>query len=281
MSARVIAVIVNWNGREETLACLASLSRATPAPTHTIVVDNGSHDDSVAAVQAAFPAVEVLALPGNRHFAAGANAGLRRALARDAGYLWLLNNDLTVEARALATLIAAAEESGAGIVGPRVRTPQGLDEVGAWWDFDGGRILPAFAGEAGLEAATLPVDYVWGCAMLIHVSVFRAIGLLDERYVAYFEDADFCMRARKAGFQTVAATGALVWHEGSRSAARRPVWQTWRRAMGRLRFYWTYARPAQRPGLVARTVLREWPLLFAGMARRYRLSAEEDEICPE
>lgn len=281
MSPRVIAVIVNWNGREETLACLASLSRARPGPAHTIVVDNGSGDDSVSAITSAFPAVEVVALPANRHFAAGANAGLRRALALDADYVWLLNNDLTVDARALALLLAAAEEGGAGIAGPRVRTPQGVDEVGAWWDFDGGRILPAFAQRPRAEATTLPVDYVWGCAMLIRAAVFQAIGLLDERYVAYFEDADFCMRARRAGFQTVAATGALVWHEGSRSAARRPFWQTWRRAMGRLRFFWTYARPAKRPGLVARTILCEWPLLFAGMARHRRLSEEDDQICPE
>jgi len=267
--SRVIAVIVNWNGREETLACLASLAASRRPPEQTIVVDNGSADGSVAAIKGAFPAVDVLALPRNHNFAGGANRGLRRALALGADYVWLLNNDVTVAEDALQQLLAAAEGANAGIAGPRVRTPPADDELGAWWDFERGRILPAYAGRQAEAQGIVDVDYVWGCAMLLRSDLLRRVGLLDERYVAYFEDADLCRRAQVAGYRVVATTEALVWHAGSHSADRRPLWQTWRRAVGRLRFYWTHAGRRQRPGLVAWTVCREWPLLLAGMVGRF------------
>jgi GT2 family glycosyltransferase len=270
MRAGVAAVIVNWNGKEDTLACLASLAAAVPQPQVTIVVDNGSTDGSVAAIRRSFPQVTCLALAENHHFAAGANAGLRRALAEEVAFVWLLNNDVVVAADALGRLLAAAEATGAGIVGPRVQTADGREELGAWWDFASGRIVAAYAAALPAGVTRLPVDYVWGCALLARAETLQVTGLLDERYVAYFEDADLCLRAQRAGYEVVAATDAVVWHGGSRTARRRPWWQLWRRAHGRLRFFWYHATWSQRPRLVAQTVLREWPLLALGTWRGRR-----------
>lgn len=277
MTIEVVAVVVNWNDREATLACLESLCGSAPLRPTIILVDNGSSDGTVTSVEDAFPQVEIVALPANRHFAAGANAGLRRGLQLGADYLWLLNNDVTVAPDALAEMVRLAQaDPGVGVVGPRVRTPAGTDEMGAWWDLTAARITPAFTRHVPPGATTLTVDYIWGCAMLVRASVLRHVGLLDERYIAYFEDADFCLRAARAGYRVVASTNSLIWHAGSLTASRRPLWQTWRRAVGRMRFFWRYGRASHRPMLVARTIVREWPLLVAGMVRRHYNSHQEE-----
>jgi GT2 family glycosyltransferase len=143
MCTRVIAVVVNWNNKQDTLACLASLARCEPLRPEVILVDNGSTDDTVASVQSAWADVELVALPANLHFAAGANAGLQRALARQANYVWLLNNDVTVAPDALAEMIGVAEsDPSLGIVGARLEHPGRLPRVvvGARCDFRTGTI---------------------------------------------------------------------------------------------------------------------------------------------
>lgn len=276
----VCSVVLTWNGLADTLACLESLAAAShPFGAHRVIlVDNASTDGTVEAVRARFPAVDVIANARNLGYAVGCNVGMRAALddgARDAAdYVWLLNNDVTVAPEALAEMVRVAERDGrVGVVGPRVRTPQGVDELGAWVDFSDARIIPASGQDALPDGERLPVDYVWGCAMLIRARVLREIGLFDERFVAYFEDADLCWRAHCAGYAVTAALNAVVWHAGARAADRRPLWQLWRRAMGRLRFFWKHAPRGQRWGALAKTVLREWPLLLAGTWLRYRKRA--------
>jgi GT2 family glycosyltransferase len=267
----IISVVLSWNGREDTLACLQSLDDVRYAGGHQVLlVDNASTDDTVEAVRTRFPEVRVIVNPRNLGYAAGCNVGGRAALNAGADYVWLLNNDVTVEADALGEMVRLAEDDRrVGVVGPRVRTPTGVDELGAWWDFSRARVVPALGRDAPPDADRLYVDYVWGCAMLLSAPLLWEVGLFDERYVAYFEDADLCWRARARGYIVVAAPSARVRHAGSQAADRRPLWQTWRRAMSRLRFFWAHALPSQRPAVVAHTVLREWPLLVAGMLVHY------------
>ncbi len=258
-AARVIAVVVNWNSRDDTLACLRALARGTPAPD-VIVVDNASRDGSVLAVRQACPAVEVIAHARNFHFARGANAGLRRAFERGADYAWLLNPDALPAPDALAEMLRVAEsDPRVGIVGARLVHPAPHPRsrrgervvVGANCDFATGAIDEPLAPEdPGLDR--LDVDYVWGCAMLIRAELARQVGLLDERLVAYFEDADLCLRARAArpGWKTVTALRATVTHLGSRAADRAFAQQMWLRGRNWLWCYWRHAPPRLRPRLL-------------------------------
>jgi hypothetical protein len=249
----VVAVIVSWNSRDDVLACLASLGRSEPAPPAVILVDNGSADGTVAAVRQAFPDVSVIAHPTNLHFARGANAGLRAGLERRPDYLWLLNPDVTVAPGALAEMIRVAESDPAvGVVGARLVHPGRAPRVvvGAGCDFRTGAIVEPDP-PPGPDLDRLEVDYVWGCAMLIRAETARQVGLLDEGYVAYFEDADFCLRARRAGWRTATALRAVVHHFGSKSANRVFVRQMWLRGRNWLRCYWRHAPPSDRPRLLA------------------------------
>lgn len=247
----VTAVVVNWNGCQDTLACLCSLQSSRPDRPAIILVDNASLDGSVAAVQQAFPEVEIVCLPENVHFARGANAGLERGLALGASYLWLLNNDVLVAPEALAEMIRVSEsDGGIGVVGARLVhpfDPPGVI-VGANCDFASGAILePAVPVDENADRVL--VDYVWGCAMLIKADVLRQVGLLDGSYEAYFEDTDFCLRARQHGWQTVTALGAVVEHAGSKSANRVFLRQMWLRGRNWWRCFRRYAPAGDRTRL--------------------------------
>ncbi|MCZ7545226.1 MAG: glycosyltransferase family 2 protein [Anaerolineae bacterium] len=268
----VFSVVLTWNNLGETIACLESLQRTAydAGRHHVILVDNASSDGTVDRVRAQFPAVRVIANRRNLGYAAGCNVGIGAALDAGADYVWLLNNDARAAPDALREMVRIAESDPTiGIVGPRVRTRAGVDELGAWVDLAGARVRVAGADDPPLGADRFAVDYVWGCAMLVAARVFDRVGGFDERFVAYFEDTDLCWRAQRAGFQVVAAPAALVWHGGARSADRRPLWQLWRRAMGRLRFFWKHTRGRARAGAAARTIGREWPLLAAGTVLRH------------
>ncbi|MDX1614567.1 MAG: glycosyltransferase family 2 protein [Candidatus Promineifilaceae bacterium] len=247
----VAAVVVNWNGREETLACLASLVESRGVRLMVVVVDNGSTDGSVTAIQARYPTVEVIALPSNRHFAAGANVGLRHGLAQGADYLWLLNNDVLLDPDALAEKVRIAEsDSRIGIIGARLvhpTNPPGVI-VGANCDLRTGAIIEP-APPTGPRQNRLAVDYVWGCAMLIRAAVLIEVGFFDERLVAYFEDTDMCLRAARHGWQTTTALKATVHHVGSRSANRRFLQQMFLRGRNWWRVYWRHAPARDRKRL--------------------------------
>ncbi len=89
-------IIVNWNGKADTLACLASLRKVSYQPRHILIVDNASTDGSVEAIRAQFPEVEVLVNERNERFARANNQGMKKALAAGADFVLLLNNDTEV-----------------------------------------------------------------------------------------------------------------------------------------------------------------------------------------
>lgn len=247
----VAAVVVNWNGRQDTLACLDSVCRSRPERPTVILVDNGSTDGSVAAVRRAFPLVEIICLPKNLHFARGANAGLERGITSGAEFLWLLNNDTLVSPDALAEMLRIANaDARIGVVGSKLihpRNPPGVI-VGANCDFSTGAIIePAPPDDE--TADRMFVDYVWGCSMLVKAELLRQIGLFDAGFCAYFEDTDFCLRARQHDWLTATALRAIIHHAGSRSADQAFLSQMWLRGRNWLRCYRRHAPLAKRAKL--------------------------------
>lgn len=210
---RFVAVVVSWNGREDTLAALESL-RGIDA----VVVDNGSVDGSADAVAAAFPDVELIRAGVNLGFAGGNNAGIRRALDRGADWVLLVNNDATVGSGIVEALTAAAESRpDAGVLACKVL----FDGSGRIWyagaGFDSylGRSRHERFGRADGPDTLRDTVRATGAGMAVSRAAIGAAGLLDEELFLYAEDLEWCLRIREAGFAVVYVPDACVFHRVS------------------------------------------------------------------
>lgn len=221
---RVAVVVLTWNGKALTLACVESLLSLEYDAADIIVVDNGSTDGTAEAVRRTYgDRVTIVENPGNLGFSRGNNIGIRRALERGADLVLLLNNDTTVDpalVRCLVGVIRSADEIG--IVGPKIYYASPPDRI--WFaggEISLGRGVSRHIGirekDRGQHDAVRDVHYVTGCALMAKREVFDAIGDLDPVFAAYYEDADFCMRARRAGFRVVYVPSGKVWHKISAS----------------------------------------------------------------
>ncbi len=217
-------IIVNWNGRDDTLACLASLKKITYRNYKIILIDNASTDGSVEAIRRDFPEVEIIENSENRRFAAANNQGIERALAAGAELVLLLNNDTEVAPDFLDEMVHAARSNPEiGMVGPKIFYY--YDRQRIW--FAGGEISlwkgrTAHRGLRRLDGdewnTPCETDYITGCALLVTRGCIQKTGMLDESYFIYSEDADWCMRARRAGFKCWFVPTAHVWHKISASS---------------------------------------------------------------
>lgn len=216
---KLVAVVLSWNRREDTLACLESL-----AGVETVCVDNDSEDGSADAVAKRFPAVELLRNEENTGYAAGNNAGIRRALERGADWVWLVNNDVVVDPAAAGALLAGARaRPDAGVLACKVYFADPPDHL---W-YAGGRfdLLLGYSGrqdgygqrDDGRFDTLRDVERATGAAMAVSRAAVERAGPLDEELFAYVEDVEWCLRIRKAGFGVVFVPGARVWHRVSAS----------------------------------------------------------------
>ena len=217
-------IVLSWNGRKDTLACLASLAALRNGDTEVVVVDNGSTDGSVDAVRAAHPEVHLVENGRNLGFAGGNNAGLRYAFEHGGQWAVLVNNDAVLAPDAVERLRhAAAEHPAAGMLAGKVFFDEPPDRI---W-FAGQRFWPAF-GYSGRPRGygrrdgpryrrPYRTDRAAGAFMAASRRVVDAVGLLDEDLFAYVEDVDWCCRARAAGFEIWFVPDALAWHRVSAS----------------------------------------------------------------
>lgn len=217
----VSVVVVTWNGRHHLAACLEAVARQTGVATETIVVDNGSIDGSVGYLREAFPWVRVVALPENRGFAGGNNAGVAVATGR---YVALLNNDTVADPGCLRALVDAVDEArGTALVTARIvymHDPARIDSAGDGLLRTGGA-FKHFHGRPAAEALTSrEVFGVCGAACLMPVRVFRELGGFDERFFFSHEDVDLSYRARLLGYRCRYVSDAVVLHHGSGTSGR-------------------------------------------------------------
>jgi GT2 family glycosyltransferase len=216
-------VILNWNGCEDTLACLASVASLRGSDHRVIVVDNGSSDGSVLAIRQEYPRVELIETGRNLGFAGGNNVGIRRALELGADYVLLLNNDTEVDPGLIDAFVAAAQQRpDAGAFSAKIyfhAEPQRLWYAGATWNLAAARFEQVGEGmvDDGRPAfnTLADTDYACGCAFFVSAARLREIGLLDEDFFLYFEETDWCFRARAAGHPSVFVPAARLWHKVS------------------------------------------------------------------
>lgn len=217
-------ILVNWNGRDDTLACLASLKKITYRNFKIILIDNASSDGSVQAIRRDFPNIEIVENIENKRFAAANNQGIERALADGAGFVLLLNNDTEVAPGFLDEMVRATlSRTDVGMIGPKIfyyHDRQRIWFAGGEIDFWKGRTAHRGLRRMDSDEWDVPceTDYITGCSLLVTRNCIEKTGVLDESYYIYSEDADWCVRARRAGFKCWFVPSAHVWHKISASS---------------------------------------------------------------
>ena len=223
---RVAAVVVNYNGAPVTRACVDSLRRSEGVELRIIIADNASTAADRRELQEAYGGatdVEIVDLEENRHFAGGVNAGALRALAAEATHLFVLNNDTVVARDCVARLVATAKEfPGAGVVGPVLldlgdRHPLSLGERYSTWSLAIPRTVLRVRSTG--PGGSYRVGGVMGSAVLLSRECLERVGPYDEGLLVYYEEVDFCLRARRLGYQPRIDPAAVVLHDGMRGFA--------------------------------------------------------------
>ena len=218
-SPLVVSVVVNYRGLVDTRACIASLL-AVDYPRHEIVVvENGSGGTEAEALVAAMPTeVHVLVSDRNLGYGGAANLGMRWAVQAGAEYVWVLNNDTTVDSRSVAELVRAMEsDPRCGAAGPQVTAPIGPESPRGVW-YAGGvadlrRVTTSHALDLlDTDAPLVPTGFVNGAAMFMRTRALAETGMLWERLFLYWEDIELSFRLRAAGWHLAVAPAARIHH---------------------------------------------------------------------
>lgn len=240
---KIVFIILNFNGKKDTLECLDSLKKLEAGPPgggwqlETVVVDNASKDNSVRVIREKFPQTVVIENKENLGFAEGNNVGIRYALKNKADYCLILNNDTLIDKSALVQLIKVIKkDKKIGIVSPKIYFAPGFEyhkdrykknERGKVIWYAGGiidwdNVLAFHRGvdevDKGQYDKEEKTDFATGCCMLIRKELFEEIGLFDKKYFLYWEDVDFCQRAKRANFKVIYVPKAILWHKNAASS---------------------------------------------------------------
>ncbi len=219
----VVVIVLNWNGKNDTIDCLRSLASLEYSNAETVVVDNASSDDSVWAILAEFPDLTILQTGANCGYAGGNNFGIKYAIEKRFDYVLLLNNDTIVSPELISKFIQAQRSlPERTILGARIyfhHDPSRLWFAGGHWNENIAEFEHIGIGRLDQEVVSTGevVDYITGCALFAPTSAFVETGLLDEDLFLTYEETDWCYRAQRIGYKCHVVPNARLWHKVSAS----------------------------------------------------------------
>lgn len=221
---KVAAVTINWNQASSTIECIRALQKSEHADLDIIVIDNGSVDQSVRLIGEKCPGVPVIQNRQNLGFAGGCNRGIEEALGKACDFVFLLNNDAVAAPDTISILVRHMQEQPeVGICAPMIMwhdRPEIIQMVGARMNRMTGIFRAAGMNEKDMGQYKLPIEFdmVSGCALMVRRDLFEKVGEFDEDFFCYLEEADFCFRARKAGYKITTVPQAKVFHKNALSS---------------------------------------------------------------
>lgn len=258
---KIIIVILHFAEKKQTLSCLLSINKleAKGLKIEVIVVNNNPKEN-LHDLETKFNKFSFLETGKNLGYAAGNNFGIKKALKEKPDFVFVINNDTVLDEKILLNLIEFAKTNEKiGILGPKIYFAPGYefhkeryqvkDQGKVIW-YAGGlidwpNIVSSHRGvdeiDHGQYDTPMETDFVSGCAMLVKKEVWEKIGFFDERFFLYWEDVDFCQRARKAGFKIVFVPQAKLWHANAGSSEVGGVLHDYYMTRNRLLFGLRYA----------------------------------------
>ena len=223
MRAKVGIVLVNYNGLKFQQQCLDTLKKISYDNYEIIVVDNGSTDGSVEVVKENFKDVVILETGKNNGFARGCNIGIKYAIDNACEYILLLNNDTEVDKEFLSNMMDVAEKDSKNIVTCKMYYYNPSDII---WSAGGAikwnKGITYHFGEDKPDTYETEkgkyVEFTPGCCILAYKDAFKDIGYLDEKYFMYYEDTDFCVRAKLNNYKIWYEPTSKLYHKVSSSS---------------------------------------------------------------
>lgn len=237
---KVFISILNFNGKKNTLECIESLRKISISNVEltVLIIDNASTEELVLGdIPSENMDLKLIREEKNLGFSGGHNVGIKYAITRNADYLLILNNDTYVDKSFLEELLKIAEKDAQiGILSPKIYFAPGFEfhrsrykknETGKVFWYAGGEmdwdnIIGHHRGvdevDNGQFDKTEETELATGCCMMIKKEVFDKVGMFDDKYFLYYEDADLCMRAKKNGFKIMYTSKSVIWHKNAGSA---------------------------------------------------------------
>ena len=217
----VYILTLNWNNADATTAFLHSCTVLTSLNYKLVVIDNASKAGSLDEMMVQFPQAEWIINDSNKGFAAGMNVGIEYAYQQGADFVFLANNDTLLAPDSLAQLLTAVIQYQADLASPTIYYQDPADRI---WSIGGWRspfTLEIIQAYQRLDPANwqepFEVDFITGCGMLLSRACVQKVGLFDGRFFMYYEDSDYCLRARAAGCQIIVVPQAKMWHHVANS----------------------------------------------------------------
>lgn len=220
-------IILNWNGRQDTLACLSSLRSLNVKKNIQLiiyVVDNGSDECDPEIFKQEYPEIELIVNGNNSGFAEGNNIGIRQSIKDDCQYIMLLNNDTVVSPDLVNEMldVAKADET-IGIVAPKIKffdQPSKIQYAGGKLNLKIGRTIHLGYGEndKGQYDYCRQTYFCTGACILLKTDMLKQIGLLAKSYFLYHEDSELCLRAARAGYKLFYTGKVSILHKESPSS---------------------------------------------------------------
>lgn len=266
---KVFALILNWNHPEATISCVQSLRQAHTVPEEIVVVDNGSRDDSAVILQKQLDGhCRVMRNPENLGYAGGLRPGIDYCLAQGADLLWLMNNDIIVQADTLERMLESVERNGLDcLYSPRVvrlDDPEHTYFAGQYFNRKNGTFDPEPCGQPKSflhDERDLLTDVIQGSNFIVPACVVRTCGFMDENFFLYYEEFDYSLRLAGCGIKCICVLPAMVLHamEGT-PCADRPALDRVRlyyRVRNKMLIFRRYCTPACAIRLMLYTLLRQ------------------------
>ena len=217
-------ILVNWNSYDFSVNCINSLNKCNYKNFKIILVDNGSKDLSIDKLYSQFKGIHFIRNKSNLGFTGANNIGISKALKENFDYIMLLNNDTVVEKDFLKHLIDRFEnDNKIGAIQPLILQMNNPDKI---WNAGGNFFrliaLPIVIGKGkNLKAINLNkqyTDWISGCCIMLKSKIINDIGLLDNSFFAYFEDVDWSLRIKKAGYFLGIEKRSIIYHYESGSS---------------------------------------------------------------
>lgn len=224
MDKKIGIILVNYNGEKYNIDCIKSILNSTYKNIEIIVVDNNSTDKSVYDLKKSFEKkIKIIELNENIGFSGANNIGIKEALESMCEYVLLLNNDTIIDSKMIENMVEQSHlQKEKSVVCPKIYyydTPNIIWSAGGYINWNKGITIQYGMDEEdkGKYDNVRSVEFATGCCLLIPTQIIKQVGFLSEEYFLYYEDTDYCVRIKEAGFNIIYEPKSIMYHKVSAS----------------------------------------------------------------